>query len=176
MPLTLKPTKLNDAFEINFGVFEDNRGSLATPFETDTLKHIGIEFKINQINWTKNTKKGTIRGLHYQLDQASQAKIVYCIKGSAWDVLVDLRKDSPTYLQWQGFEISDQNNLAVYIPKGFLHGFQTLKDDTDILYLMDSPYNPKASSGYRYDDPQFNLPWPLPVSTLSEQDANWGSF
>ena len=176
MPLTVQPLSLESALKIDFGLFEDSRGALITPYELETLLSSGLDFKVNQINWTQNKLKGTIRGLHFQLETAAQAKIVYCIKGKAWDVLIDLRPESETYLKWESIELNAEKPTAVYVPKGFAHGFQTLVDDTDILYLMDFPYSPKSSGGYRYDDPTFNLPWPLLLGSLSPQDEAWMPF
>ena len=108
--------------------------------------------------------------MHYQREPHSEAKLVRCLKGAIWDVIIDIRPGSPTYRRWQGFELSDANGRQLYIPKGFAHGFQTLSDDVEVNYLISEPYVPEAASGIRHDDPSFAIAWPLPVTEISEKD------
>jgi len=102
--------------------------------------------------------------------------LVRCVKGAIWDVIVDIRPGSPTYLKWQQFELSSANKLQLYIPKGFAHGFQTLSDDVEVNYLISEPYEPQSARGIRHDDPTFGIAWPLPVTEISEQDLRWPEF
>lgn len=135
-----------------------------------------LPFEIAQINISSNPSKGTLRGLHYQRHPHAEQKLVYCIQGTIHDVILDLRPDSPTYLQWVSVTLSHKTPQALYIPAGCAHGFQTLEDDTTLLYLISEYYTPSASSGIRYDDPAFGIEWPLPVSALSERDQQWIPF
>ena len=114
--------------------------------------------------------------MHYQREPHSEAKLVRCVKGAIWDVVIDIRPDSPTYRQWQGFELSSENGHQLYIPKGFAHGFQTLSNDVEVNYLISEPYTPQSADGIHYDDPAFKINWPLPVTKISEKDLKWPNF
>ena len=120
--------------------------------------------------------KGTVRGLHYQREPHSEAKVVRCLKGVIWDVIIDIRPDSPTYLRWQQFELSSENGHQLYVPAGFAHGYQTLCDDVEVNYLISVPYAPQSACGIRYNDPTFGITWPLPVTEISEKDVHWPNF
>ena len=120
--------------------------------------------------------KGTVRGLHYQREPHSEAKVVRCLKGVIWDVLIDIRPESPTYLRWQQFELSSENGHQLYVPAGFAHGYQTLCDDVEVNYLISVPYAPQSACGIRYNDPTFGITWPLPVTEISEKDVHWPNF
>ena len=136
-------TKFNEAFLINFSPFSDKRGSFFRFYCENEFKNKNINVKWVQMNHSINEKKGTLRGMHFQAEPYSEIKLVRCIKGSVFDVIVDLRKDSDTYLKWQSFELSSVNNNAILIPKGFAHGFQTLEKNSELIYLHSEFYNKK---------------------------------
>jgi dTDP-4-dehydrorhamnose 3,5-epimerase len=114
--------------------------------------------------------------MHYQRAPHSEVKLVRCLRGIIWDVIVDIRRDSPTYRNWQAFELSGSNNRQIYIPKGFAHGFQTLSDEVEVNYLISERYVPEATCGFRHDDPAFGIAWPLPVTAISAKDLQWPNF
>ena len=123
-----------------------------------------------------NRLRGTVRGLHFQRPPHEENKIVRCTRGAIFDVIVDVRPRSSTYLQWQGFELTAENRRAVYIPKGLVHGFQTLAEHCEVAYQISAFYAPEAAGGYRYDDAAFRILWPLPVTMISERDLGWPKF
>jgi len=151
----------------------DERGYFARIFCKQELSKIGIDFNIVQINRSLNKKQGIIRGMHFQKPPKAEDKIIQCIKGKIYDVAIDLRQDSPTYGEWFAEELSEENKKMFLIPKGFAHGFQTLTDSCEILYFMSEFYSPQYESGVRWDDPFFNIKWPIKDSILSEKDKNW---
>ena len=124
----------------------------------------------------RSTGAGTLRGMHYQEPQHAEAKLVRCTRGAAYDVVVDLRRDSITYLQWDGFEISADNGLAIYIPEGCAHGFLTRADDTELLYQMSEFHHPESAAGFRYDDPTFRIQWPEQIRVASSRDLEYPDF
>lgn len=126
-----------------------------------------------QINHSYNIKKGTVRGMHFQLPPFVEIKLIRCIRGAIHDTIIDIRKDSPTFLQQASFELSEENNKMIYVPEGFAHGFQTLTDNTHMIYHHTAFYTPNAYSGLRHDDPLLNVKWSLPISSISEQDKNF---
>ncbi len=166
-------TDLKGAYIIELEPKEDERGFFARIFCQNEFKKNGIDFNIVQCNISYNKKKGTIRGMHYQVEPYEEAKLVICIKGAIYDVAIDLRENSPTYGQWVAVELSEENKKMFLIPKGFAHGFQTLTDNCEVLYLMSEFYSPEHSAGVRWDDPFFNIKWPLEPSVISEKDKNW---
>jgi dTDP-4-dehydrorhamnose 3,5-epimerase len=152
---------------------EDGRGLFARTFCAREFREHGLVDTFVQCNTSWNARKGTLRGLHYQLPPSSEVKLVRCTAGALWDVLVDLRPDSPTYLQHVGVELTAKNRRALYIPEMFAHGFQTLEDDTEVFYQMSEFYAPKSARGLRFDDPKLAIKWPLPVTSISGQDRHW---
>jgi dTDP-4-dehydrorhamnose 3,5-epimerase len=126
-----------------------------------------------QANISTNLKAGTVRGLHFQHAPHSEVKLVQCVKGSIYDVVVDARKESETYLQWAGIELSEENGVMIYVPPGFAHGYQTLTDAANVLYLVSEFYTPELEGGLRYDDPKLGIRWPRAVSDISEKDGRW---
>ena len=138
----------------------DNRGSFSRQFCKNELLQYGINFDIKQCNISKNNYKGTLRGLHYQLGNFPESKIVTCISGKIYDVIVDIRKDSPTYLQWLSVELSEFNNNILYIPHGFAHGFQTLVDNSIVYYQLNEFFHIECYNGLRWNDPKLNITWP----------------
>ena len=167
--------KLKDAYLIELEEFQDERGTFARQFCKKELAQLGIDFDICQCNVSKNFHKNTIRGLHYQKAPYLEPKLVSCTKGSFYDVIVDFRKDSPTYLQWQGFELSEENNKLLYIPPMFAHGFQTLEDNTTVYYQLGEFFKPEYYAGLRYNDPQIGIKWNEfgfdPI--MNERDKNY---
>lgn len=166
------PTKLAGAFIIDLEKREDERGFFARTFCVNEFKEQGIDIQIRQANTNLSSIKGTIRGMHYQNHPYEEDKIVRCTKGALFDVIIDLRKDSPTYKQWIGVELTESNHRALFVPKGFAHGFLTLEDNSEANYLVSQVYTPGAESGIRYNDPQFNIQWPIKVVVISEKDKN----
>lgn len=153
--------------------FADDRGAFARIFSREEFAAAGLRDVVAQTNLSVNIRRGTLRGLHLQTGDAAEAKLVRCTRGSLYDVLVDLRPQSATYLQHYGVELTPENQLALYVPEGCAHGFQTLSDGTEAIYQVSAPYTPGAEDGFRYDDPAFGISWPLPVTAMSDKDASW---
>lgn len=152
--------------------FMDERGFFSRVFCQKELSRIGFHKPIVQINHSATVQKGTIRGIHYQTPPASEIKIIRCICGSIFDVMVDIRTGSPTFMQWHGVEISKDNMRMVYIPEGFAHGFQTLADNVELIYHHSEFYSPEYERTIRFDDPSLAIDWPLPAGPISEKDQN----
>jgi dTDP-4-dehydrorhamnose 3,5-epimerase len=165
-------TNINGLYEIELDVFTDSRGWFARTYCKNEFKEIGHDREWTQLNHSCTLKKASIRGLHYQIPPFHEAKLVRCITGSVFDVAIDLRKHSPSFLKWHGVELSAQNKKMLYIPEGFAHGFQTLTDNCELIYHHTSFYAPNSEGGFKYDDPAFLIKWPLPVFELSERDLN----
>jgi dTDP-4-dehydrorhamnose 3,5-epimerase len=174
--MIFKKTKIKGLYIIEPEFKIDERGYFARIFCKNEFKKIGFDFNIVQINRSLTKKKGTIRGLHFQKPPKSEDKIVVCLKGKIFDVALDLRKNLPTFAKWVGVELSEENKKIFLIPKGFAHGFQTLTDNCEILYFVSEFYSPKYESGIRWDDPFFNIKWPIKNPILSEKDKNWPMF
>jgi len=154
----------------------DDRGTFMRIYCPEEFRTARIAFNSVQINISSNVKRHTLRGLHWQDPPFAEAKIVRSVRGSAFDVVVDLRRGSPTYRQWLGFTLDADEGNAVLIPEGCAHGFLTLADNTDILYLMGSAYEPGWAKGARWDDPAFGIDWPYPPAVLAAVDRNWPAF
>jgi len=169
--MIFKETALKGAYLMMPEPHEDERGSFARTYCEATFKVQGIHFRIVQTNLSSNLKRGTRRGMHYQVKPFEEAKIVQCIRGAIYDVIIDLRKDSPTFLSWNKIDLSSENCQSLYIPEGFAHGFQTLEDHTEILYLMSKPYHPESARGIAWNDPAFGIDWPIDEAIMSEKDA-----
>ena len=169
-------TGLDDAWLIDIEPREDERGFFARTWCRLELAAHRLDTEIAQESVSYNRHRGTVRGLHFQRPPHEETKIVRCTRGAIFDVIVDLRPRSSTYLRWQGFELTAENRRALYIPKGFAHGFQTLTDDAEITYQISAFYAPEAAGGYRYDDTAFVIAWPLPVAVISERDLAWPGF
>jgi dTDP-4-dehydrorhamnose 3,5-epimerase len=170
-------TALEGVLLVDPELLTDERGGFARTFCTEEFAEHGLDARVVQSNISLNARAGTLRGMHYQADPHGEAKLVRVTSGAIFDVAVDLRPSSPTYLQWFGTELSSQNQRALWIPVGCAHGFQTLHDDSEVLYLMSAPYVPGAGRGVRWDDPAFGIEWPAPPSggmrTMSERDATY---
>jgi dTDP-4-dehydrorhamnose 3,5-epimerase len=154
----------------------DNRGFFARSFCKEEFIKNQLEHEIVQCNISHNIQKGTLRGMHYQLPPHGEIKMVRCMEGAIFDVVVDLRKDSATYLWWRGFEIRADNYSMLYIPKGCAHGYQTMEDDTTVLYMVTEFYHPECERAIRWNDPSINIRWPLPISLISEKDKSYPDF
>jgi dTDP-4-dehydrorhamnose 3,5-epimerase len=169
-------TDLPGAWLIDPEPHRDDRGWFARSFCEREFGAQGLETRFVQHSTSHNAARGTLRGMHYQRAPHAEVKVVRCIRGSIYDVIIDLRPDSPTLRQWRGFELSAENGRQLYIPVGFAHGFQTLSDDCQVGYLISEFYAPEASTGVRWNDPAFGIEWPLPVAAMSEKDKVWADF
>ncbi|MBV8359258.1 MAG: dTDP-4-dehydrorhamnose 3,5-epimerase [Deltaproteobacteria bacterium] len=168
-------TLLEGAWQIELDRKEDERGFFARIWCRQELAAQGLDTEIAQESLSYNRHRGTVRGLHFQRPPHEETKIVRCTRGAVFDVIVDLRPVSLSYLRWQGFELTAENRNALYIPKGFAHGFQTLTDNAEIVYQISAFYEPESAAGYRYDDPTFGIAWPLPVTVISDRDLSWAA-
>ncbi|MCX7632622.1 MAG: dTDP-4-dehydrorhamnose 3,5-epimerase [Turneriella sp.] len=170
------PTPLKDAFIIELEKRGDERGFFARAFCVKEFDAHGIDRNVVQINNSLSVQKYTLRGMHYQLPPHAETKIVRCIRGALYDVILDLREDSPTFGQWFAAELSAENRNMMVVPKGFAHGFLTLEDNTEALYLVTEFYAPQAERGLRYNDPRFGIKWPHEPAVISDKDRTWPDF
>jgi dTDP-4-dehydrorhamnose 3,5-epimerase len=162
---------LKGSYCITLDIKEDDRGWFARTYCKREFLNIGHTKEWVQMNHSFSLNIGTLRGMHFQFSPNTEIKLVRCISGKIFDVIVDLRKKSPTFLQWVGVELSEQNKKALYIPEGFAHGFQSLSQNTQIIYQHTEFYNPSTESGFRYNDPLIGINWPISVSEISERDT-----
>jgi dTDP-4-dehydrorhamnose 3,5-epimerase len=169
-------TKLVDVFEVDLELNSDERGFFARSWCEKEFESHGLESKLVQCNVSLNLRKGTLRGLHYQAAPFAETKLVRCTAGAVYDVVLDLRRESPSFKQWFGVALSAENRKAIYIPEGCGHGFLTLTDDAEILYQMSEFYHPEAARGVRWDDPSFQIQWPGNVEVISERDRTYPDF
>lgn len=170
--MIFKKTTIPDVWLIEPERLEDERGFFARTFCLDEFRKQGIEMRVAQCNVSYNRLKGTLRGLHYQAAPYAEAKVVYCTRGTVFDVAVDLRPESSAYLRWFSVELTTENGLMLYIPKGCAHGFQTLEDHTEVRYLMSDPYHSEASRGVFWGDPKIGIVWPSADRIISLRDAD----
>ena len=166
-------TTLNDAWIIDLEKRGDERGFFARSMCKSEFDTHGLLSTFVQQNTSVSAEKGTVRGMHFQHGDAVEAKLVRCVKGAIVDIIVDLRADSPSFMQHQAFELSATNYRQLYVPPGFAHSFQSITDDVEVSYLVSAPYTPAAEFGLRYSDPRLGIAWPLPVSSISAKDAVW---
>lgn len=166
-------TKIDGLYIIEPEFKNDERGYFSRVFCKKELAKTGFNFEVVQINKSLNKKKGTIRGMHFQKPPKAENKIVQCIRGAIYDVAIDLRQGSPTYGQWVAEELTEDNRKMFLIPKGFAHGFQSSRDNSEILYFLSEFYSPEYESGVRWDDSFLNIKWPIKDPILSEKDKNW---
>ncbi|MDX2172127.1 MAG: dTDP-4-dehydrorhamnose 3,5-epimerase [Bacteroidota bacterium] len=171
--MIFEETKLKGAYVISLQLLTDNRGGFARTFCKNEFAKIGHTKDLVQLNHSYNTHKGTIRGMHFQLPPYQEIKLIRCIRGSVLDVIVDLRKESPTFLQHISVELSAENKKMIYVPENFAHGFQTLEDHCELIYHHTEFYTPQADSGIRFDDPTLKIDWPLPPAMVSDKDKNY---
>jgi dTDP-4-dehydrorhamnose 3,5-epimerase len=171
------PTSLQGAVVIDLEPIEDSRGFFARAWDERELAEHGLETRIAQCNVSFNKRKGTLRGMHLQNRPYEEVKLIRCVRGSIFDVIIDLRPESVSYKQWTGVELSARNRSMLYVPRGFAHGFQTLEEDTETFYMVSEFYVPGAEAGLRWNDPAFSIEWPLGgPSEISDKDRNWPDF
>jgi dTDP-4-dehydrorhamnose 3,5-epimerase len=174
--MRFEPAGLDGVWLVHLDPMRDERGLFARTFCVNEFQAHGLETSFPQHSISCSNSKGTVRGMHFQRAPHEEVKLVRCLSGAIWDVVIDMRPGSPTFRQWRGFELSAENQDQIYIPKGFAHGFQTLSDNAQVNYLISELYAPGAASGVRYDDPAFRVTWPLPVSVISDKDLRWPDF
>jgi dTDP-4-dehydrorhamnose 3,5-epimerase len=166
-------TAVQGARIVEINKISDDRGFFARVWCQDEFSRHGMITDWVQANVGRSVRAGTLRGMHYQRDPHPEAKLVRCTRGAVYDVALDLRPASPSYLRWVGVTLGADEHTMLFIPEGCAHGYQTLADDSEITYLASAPYDRDAATGVRYDDPAFGIKWPLPVEVISEQDARW---
>ena len=171
--MIITKTHIADVAIIDLELREDDRGFFARTFDVAEFEAAGLNPAVEQCNASFNHKAGTLRGMHYQLAYAPEVKLVRCIRGAVVDKIVDMRPDSETYLQHVSVELTAENRRALYVPAMFAHGYQTLEDNTEVIYQVTGKYTPDAERGQRWNDPALKLDWPLEVSTISTKDAAW---
>lgn len=171
--MIFRETPLKDAFVIDLEPFQDQRGLFARTFCKRDFEEIGHDKEFVQFNHSETRTKGSIRGIHYQKPPFAEVKLIRCVKGKVFDILVDIRKDSPSFLQWYGLELSAENKRMIYIPEGFAHGFQTLEEDTHLIYHHTAFYTPGHEGGILFNDPRIGVEWPLEVTIMSEKDQKY---
>jgi dTDP-4-dehydrorhamnose 3,5-epimerase len=171
------PTRLDGAYVVELERHEDERGFFARTWSGDELAEHGLAAQLSQCSISRNSKAGTLRGMHFQTSPHEEVKLVRCTAGAIFDVIVDLRPGSSTHAEWVGVELSAETGTALYIPKGFAHGFQTLVDGTEIFYMISDPYVPRAASGVRWDDPAFGIDWPpVELRVINDRDRSWPDY
>ncbi|WP_374164810.1 dTDP-4-dehydrorhamnose 3,5-epimerase [Arcticibacter sp. MXS-1] len=163
-------TELKGAFIIDVKRLEDDRGFFGRSYCANEFKEHGLNINVVQANVSHNKQRGTLRGMHMQQDPFGESKLVRCTRGAIYDVIVDMRSDSATYKQWIGVELTADSFRMLYVPEGFAHGFITLEDNTDVTYQVTQFYTPQAERGYRWDDPAFNIQWPIEPVVISPKD------
>jgi len=169
-------TTLRGAFLIDIEKREDSRGGFARAWDVKEFQQNRLNSNLVQCNISWSKKKGTIRGMHYQKYPHEEAKLIRCTKGKIHDVIIDLCPNSESYKKWEAFELSSDNYKLLYVPEGFAHGFQSLEDNTEIFYQVSQFYTPEAEAGIRWNDPSFNIFWPIAVTEISEKDRNIKDF
>jgi dTDP-4-dehydrorhamnose 3,5-epimerase len=162
---------------VDSDVFPDDRGLFVRAWVGGEFEAAGLETAVTQASLATNTRRGTIRGLHYQVAPFEEVKVIRAVRGSVWDVAVDLRRDSPAFGRWFGVELGQDNHRLLYIPHGVAHGYQTLTDDAVVFYFVSAPYSPAHQRGVRWNDPRFAIDWPLgPPTSVSDRDAVFPDF
>ena len=169
-------TKFEGVFVIELEPIKDERGFFARSWDTKIFQEKNLNSAIVQCNISISNKKGTLRGMHYQTSPYAEVKIIRCTQGSLYDVIIDLRPNSKTFKKWFGIELNPENHKSLYVPEGFAHGHQTLKDETELFYQVSQVYMPKYEGGVRWNDPNFQIKWPIKDPTISEKDSSWKDF
>ncbi len=167
------PTNFAGAWLIEPELVSDERGAFARTWCAKEFEERGLNPRLSQCNISINRLAGTVRGMHFQRAPHAEAKLVRCTRGAIYDVIVDLRPDSPTYRRWQGFELTATNHNQLYIPEQFAHGFQTLTDDSEVCYQMSREHHATSSTGVRWDDPAIAVEWPHNITLISQRDRSW---
>ncbi len=171
--MKFEPTPLKDAWIIALEPIRDDRGYFSRTFCQKEFEAHGIPAPVAQCNVSFNAQAGTMRGMHFQHEPVVESKLIRCVRGALYDVIVDLCPESPTYLQHFGIELTQDNLKALYVPENFAHGFLTLEDRTEAFYMMGEFYTPECEGGLRFDDPALGIEWPVPVAEISEKDLSW---
>ena len=166
-------TRLPGSYILDLDLLEDQRGFFSRVFCLDEMRAHGLNVDIVQINMSYNHRKGIVRGLHYQVEPAPETKLMRCVRGAIYDVIVDMREGSPTFLQWFSVELTADNRRALYVPPMFAHGYQALTDGAEVIYSTTAYYTPACERGIRPDDPALDIRWPLPSTELSAKDRSW---
>jgi dTDP-4-dehydrorhamnose 3,5-epimerase len=170
-------TELDGAYIVDLEPREDDRGFFARAWCANEFAEHGLSTELVQSNLAFNRRQGTLRGMHFQREPHAEVKLVRCTRGAVYDAIIDLRSGSQTYMRWIGIELTDENRRALYVPKGFAHGYQTLVDDTEIFYQVSEFYSPEFEDGVRWNDPAFGIRWPDPATPLlSSKDAAWPDY
>jgi len=169
-------TKLQGAWVVDIEQLTDERGFFARSWCQNEFDDHDMISRLVQANMSFNHTRGTLRGMHYQVAPHEETKFIRCTRGAIFDVIVDLRVDSDTYGQWVGVELTAESRTALFVPRGFAHGFQTLDDNTEVFYQVSEFYTPGAEQGLRHNDPTFAIEWPEPVTVISDKDANWPDY
>lgn len=172
--MRFNPTTLKDAVVVELEKLEDERGYFARTWCAQEFKEHALDAGLVQCSTSFNKVRGTLRGLHYQSGPHAETKLVRCTRGAIFDVIVDVRPLSPTFLGWFGVELTADNGKMIYIPKGFAHGFQTLEQNSEVFYQMNEFYEPSAARGVRWNDPLVGVKWPLKITVMSEKDRSYG--
>lgn len=174
--MELVPVDIYGAYLIESKKIGDDRGFFSRFYCAEEMNAAGLSDNFVQINNSYAKEAGTLRGIHFQREPHAETKFLRCIRGAVFDVIIDIRPTSPTYLKWYGVELNDTNRLTIYIPKGCAHGIVTLVPNTEILYLVDAKYTPASEGGIRYNDPLFRIDWPLFPQVISPKDSSWPDF
>jgi dTDP-4-dehydrorhamnose 3,5-epimerase len=171
-----EPMGLSGVFLITPELRTDERGAFARTYCADEFRANGLDPQIAQCSISFNPAAGTLRGMHYQVEPYAEVKLVRCTRGAIYDVVIDLRPESPTYCRWVGAELTADNRRALYVPKGLAHGFLTLAEDSEVFYQISVPYQPGAGAGVRWDDPTFGVTWPFAPRLMAERDATYPTY
>lgn len=177
--MKLTPTPLEGAFVVELQRLEDERGHFARTFDAQAFSAAGVDARVVQCSLSSNRVAGTLRGMHFQRPPHGEGKLVRVVRGACFDAIVDLRPASPTFRRWFGLELTHDNDCALFVPEGFAHGFQSLVDDTELLYQMTTPFVPGSGTGVRWDDPAFGIEWPAAPAAgrvIAERDAAYPDF
>jgi len=174
--LKIIKTKLKDAYLIELEKLEDERGFFARAWDKKIFEENGLDTNLVQSNISLSKKKGTLRGMHYQKYPYEETKLIRCTRGKIYNVIIDLRPNSETYLKWEGIVLDEEKYILRYIPKGFANGIQTLENNSEIFYQVSQFYTPEAENGIRWDDPIFNIDWPEKISVITKKDLSWANY
>lgn len=174
--LRFTETKLKGAYVIELEKLGDDRGFFTRTWDKKIFQERGLNSDLAQMSFSYSKRKGTLRGMHFQVNPFEETKIVRCLRGKIFDVIIDLREKSETYKEWISFELDDENRKMVYIPEGFAHGFQTLEDNTEVFYQMSNWFSPEHAKGIRWDDKEFDIKWPIQNVIISDKDKMYEEF
>jgi dTDP-4-dehydrorhamnose 3,5-epimerase len=174
--MIFRETPLEGPFIIDLEKREDERGFFSRTWCSKEYESNGLIKRVVQANTSFNKRKGTLRGMHYQISPNTETKSIRCLKGAIFDVIIDLRPDSSSYKKWFGIELTAENRTMLYVPENFAHGFLTLEDNSEVYYLVSEYYAPECERGIRYDDPAFGISWPAQIEVISEKDRTWPDY